>query len=81
MASEKRLADDLLGISQELKEAAPRASFFPLVKFLERLTAGAQPLIPSLTDRGLDDLIVQPSPDYPSSETSRSATWFPMYDG
>ena len=44
MASEKRLADDLLAISEALAEAAPRASFFPLVAFLERLTAGAQPL-------------------------------------
>jgi len=44
VASEKRLADDLVAVPEELAEKAPRASFFPLVKFLERLTAGAQPL-------------------------------------
>jgi type VI secretion system protein ImpH len=44
VASEKRLADDLVAISEALAEAAPKAGFFPLVAFLERLTAGAQPL-------------------------------------
>jgi len=44
VASEKRLADDLLEVTDELAKSAPKASFFPLVKFLERLTAGAQPL-------------------------------------
>jgi type VI secretion system protein ImpH len=44
VASEKRLADDLLAVSEALAEEAPRARFFPLVSFLERLTSGAQPL-------------------------------------
>jgi type VI secretion system protein ImpH len=44
VASEKRLADDLVAVPDALAESAPKAHFFPLVKFLERLTADAQPL-------------------------------------
>lgn len=44
MGPEKRLANDLVAVAEALAKAAPRASFFPLVAFLERLTAGAQPL-------------------------------------
>jgi len=44
VASEKRLADDLLAVTEALKKEAPRAHFFPLVAFLERLMAGSQPL-------------------------------------
>lgn len=44
MAPPKRLADDLLAVAPQLREAAPRLGFFPLVAFLERLTAGAKPL-------------------------------------
>lgn len=44
MASPKRHADDLLAIAPKLREVASTLGFFPLVAFLERLTAGARPL-------------------------------------
>ena len=44
MAPPKRLADDLLAVAPRLREMAATLGFFPLVAFLERLTAGAKPL-------------------------------------
>jgi type VI secretion system protein ImpH len=41
VASEERNADALVEAARKLAEAAPRAGFFPLVAFLERLTAHA----------------------------------------
>lgn len=40
MVPEKRLPADLLAIAEQLVAAAPSVGFFPLVAFLERLTAG-----------------------------------------
>jgi len=41
VASEERDADALVEVARQLTEKAPQASFFPLVAFLERLTAHA----------------------------------------